>query len=82
MRQEFWATLVKTASSTSMSAGPDEPEGEDMGADSPPRVTHGLYTQHREDYICLFMEEGHMLTMGEDQISSSDHGDMYFSHLQ
>ena len=66
MRQEFRATLAKTASSTSTSAGPDEPGGEDTGANSLPRVTC-TYTQHRADYIHLFVEGGQMLTMGEDQ---------------
>ena len=66
LRQEFQATLAKTASSTSMSARPDEPEGEDTGANSPPKVTR-TYTQHRADYVCLFIKEGHMLTMDKDQ---------------
>ena len=81
LRQEFWTTLVKTASSTSMSAGPDEPEGKDMGNSFPPRVTWS-YNQHRADYVCLFMEEGHMLTMGEDQLAPLISEVCIFPHLQ
>ena len=81
MRQEFQATLVKTASSTSMSAGPDEPEDKDVGADFPPRVTW-TYNQHRADYIHLFMEEGQMLAKGEDQSAPLITEVCIFLHLQ
>ena len=57
---------MKRASSTSKSVGPDEHEGKDIRASSPPRVTE-TYNQHRADYIPLFIEEGQMLTMSKDQ---------------
>ena len=58
-------TLAEAASLASTSEKPGEPEGEDMGNSSPPRVTWSN-NQCRADYICLCMEEGLMLTMGED----------------
>ena len=62
----MWMTLAEAASSASTSEKLEEPEGEDMGNSSPPRVTWS-YNQHRPDYMCLYMEEGLMFTMGKDQ---------------
>ena len=59
-------TLAEAAYLASTSEKLGEPEGEDMGNSSPPRVTQS-YNQHRANYICLYMEEGLMLTMGEYQ---------------
>ena len=65
MRQEMCMTLAEAASLASTSKKLGEPEGQDTGNSSPPRVTQS-YNQHRADYICLCMKEGLMLTMGED----------------
>ena len=59
-------TLAEAASLASTSEKLGEPEGENMGNSSPPRVTWS-YNQHRADYIHLCMEAGLMLTMDEDQ---------------
>ena len=69
LRQEFQSTLVKAASLTSQSEEPGEPaEGKDTESwgSSPPRITWS-HSQHRADYVHIFMEEGNMLTMGKDR---------------
>ena len=69
LRQEFQSTLMKAASLTSQSEEPGEArEGKDTErqGSSPPRVTWP-HSQHRADYVCIFMEEGNMLMMGKDR---------------
>ena len=76
----MWMSSAEGASSASTSEKLGEPEGEDRGNSSPSRVTWS-YNQHRADYICLCMEEGLMLTVGEDQ-SAPLITEVNFWHLQ
>ena len=66
MRDEFQRSLHSlVAASPSVEKDPVEGDITAPCSTSPPRVLHS-YQQHAADYVCLFMEEGEELTLGED----------------
>ena len=67
MRQEFKQRLGEAATSSQVQEEePSESDGTEAQSGSTPRVVHSN-SQHLADYIRIYLEEGEMLTLGEDR---------------
>ena len=68
MREEFQHKMEETTSSTqTKEREPSDSEDTEIGGESPPWIVQTHYTQHWADYVQISVEEGVLLTLGEDR---------------